>query len=64
MTGFVKHCDLEGNNCTLEPSPDSYMWFDELHLSEQVARVVACEFVTVVTGLSQYATYFGGGPDW
>ncbi len=45
-------------NCVLLPSPDSYLWRDFLHPSEQAGRVVAKEFLNVVSGNSKYATYF------
>ncbi|KAL1801735.1 hypothetical protein ACET3X_002077 [Alternaria dauci] len=40
--------------------PDSFMWYDVLHPSEQVQRVIACEFVNVVGGSSKWATYWSG----
>jgi len=58
VTGFIHHCDIHTGTCVDEPSPDSLMWYDELHLSEQTARVVAREFVKVVKGTSEYATYW------
>jgi phospholipase/lecithinase/hemolysin len=58
VTGFSHVCNLQGKNCTSSNSPDSFEWFDELHLSEQTARVVAKEFVSVLGGKSKYATYW------
>ena len=39
-------------------SPDSYMWWDGLHPSEQTARIIAREFVEVLNGTSKYAQYW------
>jgi hypothetical protein len=44
-----------GVRCT---SPDSYIWYDELHPSEQASRIVAREFLTVLSGKSKYSTYW------
>ncbi|PVI06255.1 carbohydrate esterase family 16 protein [Periconia macrospinosa] len=61
VTGFVKHCQGSGANqtCSRRESPDSYVWFDELHPSEQVDRVIAKEFGEVVKGVSRWAKYWG-----
>jgi phospholipase/lecithinase/hemolysin len=45
-------------NGTVNASPDSFMWYDELHPSEQTDRVIAREFVDVVKGNSKWATYW------
>ena len=58
VTGYVHHCNLSGADCTSEPSPDSFQWYDELHPTEQTERIVAKNFVDVVKGASQYATYW------
>jgi len=39
-------------------SKDSYMWYDELHPSEQTSRIVAKEFVGVLNRESKYAKYY------
>lgn len=39
-------------------SPDSFLWYDTLHPSEQTDRVIARTFVDVVSGSSEYATYW------
>ncbi|KAI8938436.1 hypothetical protein NX059_004329 [Plenodomus lindquistii] len=52
-------CDAPRINCTRSGSPDSFMWFDALHMSEQTSRVVAREFVKVMSGVSEYAEYWG-----
>ncbi|KAF2395719.1 hypothetical protein EJ06DRAFT_484672 [Trichodelitschia bisporula] len=43
---------------TASTSPDSYMWADALHPSQQVQRLVAQEFTRVVNGSSSYAAYW------
>ncbi|CAO2652808.1 Nn.00g022190.m01.CDS01 [Neocucurbitaria sp. VM-36] len=52
-------CDVEGKNCTLSKSPDSFMWYDVLHPSEQTSRIVAREFVGILGGRSKWARYWG-----
>ena len=59
VTGIIKQCNLQGQNCTMAPSPDSYLWYDELHPSEQADRVIAREFVGVLGGRSKWAKYWG-----
>ncbi|KAL2811619.1 GDSL lipase/esterase [Aspergillus granulosus] len=56
VTGFVSGC--LNSSCTSRSSWDSYMWYDELHPSEQTDRVIAREFVDVVVGNSKWATYW------
>ncbi|KAE8447780.1 hypothetical protein EG329_010174 [Mollisiaceae sp. DMI_Dod_QoI] len=52
-------CDLSGNNCVPSSiSLDHYMWYDELHPSQQTDEAIAKEFVNVVKGSSKYATYW------
>ena len=53
VTGYA-NVDGTGNPA----SPDSFMWYDELHPSEQTDRVIAREFVDVVKGNSKWATYW------
>ncbi|CAE7174737.1 hypothetical protein P3342_007831 [Pyrenophora teres f. teres] len=56
----VEHlCDANGKNCSSTNSPDSFMWYDPLHPSEQTSRVIAREFVSVLGGKSKYASYWG-----
>ena len=59
VTGVINECDVQGSNCVKHESPDSYLWYDELHPSEQTSRVVAREFVEVLGGNSKWATYWG-----
>lgn len=47
MTSFITAC---GSACDDSDVRDSYMWYDSLHPSEQTDRIVAREFVDLVTG--------------
>lgn len=60
VTGVVHRCDSTGANCTTNPIPDSFMWYDDLHPSEQTSRIIGREFVGVVNGISRWASYWGG----
>lgn len=60
VNGYVNHCNTTGMECVANSSPDSFLWYDELHPSEQTERVVAREFVSVVEGSSGWATYWSG----
>ncbi|RDI77215.1 hypothetical protein Vi05172_g12771 [Venturia inaequalis] len=56
VTSWINRCS--GNSCPGKLSPDSYLWYDELHPSEQADRNVAKEFVQVFKGGSRFATYW------
>jgi phospholipase/lecithinase/hemolysin len=58
--GFAHRCNVTGGDCVTSPSPDSFLWWDELHPTEQTERVIAKNFVDVVKGISKYATYYTG----
>lgn len=58
VQGVGKVCDVEGNNCKISASLDSFAWYDPLHPSEQTSRVVAKEFVSVLGGKSKFASYW------
>ncbi|KAK4997235.1 hypothetical protein LTR66_003320 [Elasticomyces elasticus] len=58
VTGFDQHCNFTGGNCVRSSNPDSFLWFDELHLSEQTARIIAQNFVNVIKGASKWAMYW------
>jgi phospholipase/lecithinase/hemolysin len=65
VQGFENVCreDAEGEYADCEKrfggdSPDSFMWFDELHPSTQTDRVIASEFIRVLGGQSTYAEYW------
>ncbi|KAJ3544437.1 hypothetical protein NM688_g5746 [Phlebia brevispora] len=67
-TGAIRSCVFQENenpddpgNCTVVTGSavDSYLWFDELHPSEQTDRVVAREIAAAIRGSSsKYATWF------
>lgn len=59
VTGIINQCDLQGKNCVAQPNKDSFLWYDELHPSEQTDRIVAREFVGVLGGQSKWAKYWG-----
>ncbi|KAF2091996.1 carbohydrate esterase family 16 protein [Saccharata proteae CBS 121410] len=56
VTGYSSSCKT-ASGATCE-DPDSFMWYDALHPSEQTDRVIARNFVDVVRGDSQWATYW------
>lgn len=58
VQGYNRHCNSTGGNCQTSSSPDSFLWFDALHPSEQTDRVIAREFVEVVKGTSRWASYW------
>ncbi|EME38434.1 carbohydrate esterase family 16 protein [Dothistroma septosporum NZE10] len=55
----AKHCNSTGTDCVVAESLDSYLWYDDLHPSEQTDRIIAREFLGVVKGESRWATYWG-----
>ncbi|KAK4496783.1 hypothetical protein PRZ48_012766 [Zasmidium cellare] len=57
VTGFIAQC-TSSNPCAGLTSPDSYMWYNNLHPSEQTDRVIARNFVDVIKGNSKWATYW------
>ncbi|KAG9561461.1 SGNH hydrolase, partial [Aureobasidium melanogenum] len=38
VTGYVNHCTTNGTDCVAASNPDSYLWYDPLHPSEQADR--------------------------
>ncbi|PYI07368.1 SGNH hydrolase [Aspergillus sclerotiicarbonarius CBS 121057] len=58
VTGYDHHCNVAGTECQTLPSPDSFLWYDQLHPSERTDQVIAEEFVKVVRGESRYAMYW------
>lgn len=60
VTDTVNHCTVNGTNCVASSSPDSFLWYDPLHPSEQAERVFARTFIDVVKGNSKWATYWSG----
>jgi hypothetical protein len=55
VTSSVYQC---GDACAASEVRDSYMWYDELHPSEQTDRIVAREFVNVVRGETKWARFW------
>lgn len=54
-------CDAAtGTICTAqtEIGLDHFLWYDELHPSQQTDKTIAAEFAKVVKGNSKYATYW------
>lgn len=62
VTGYMNHCTLNGTYCVRidNNNPDVFMWFDELHPSEQTWRVVAKIFARAIKGASEWAQYYSG----
>lgn len=58
VTGYINHCDLNGQACTRLENEESYLWYDELHPSEKADKIIADEFIQVVNGKSKWATYW------
>jgi phospholipase/lecithinase/hemolysin len=60
VTGQYYLCPALGGSCgtTSTLSLDHFMWYDELHPSEQSDKAIAKEFVKVVQGSSKYAAYW------
>lgn len=56
VTGYAAECP--NTTCTSKSSWDSYMWYDELHPSEQTDRIIAREFLEVLKGGSRWARYW------
>ena len=66
VTGSIAACEFElhggpvGGSCPLPvlgPAQDSFLWFDELHPSQQADRVVARELASAVRGNTRWATW-------
>ncbi|TKA69618.1 hypothetical protein B0A55_06777 [Friedmanniomyces simplex] len=61
---YEHHCDVAGEHCAYEydhEHPDSFMWWDELHPSGRVHRVIAREVVQALEGRFRYASYWSDG---
>jgi hypothetical protein len=56
VTGSIYGCAI--SSCPGLSSRDSFMWYDDLHPSEQTDRVIAREFVNVVNGVSSWTKYY------
>lgn len=57
VTGTVNQCTTNGT-CVAGSNPDSFLWYDALHPSEQAERGFARAFIDVVNGNSKWATYW------
>ncbi|VUC31421.1 unnamed protein product [Clonostachys rosea] len=57
VTGSYLGC-MESGCYYSNPHPDSFLWYDELHPSEQANRWFAKEFIEVVKGNSKMAKYW------
>ncbi|KAK4949651.1 hypothetical protein LTR10_011492 [Elasticomyces elasticus] len=58
---YDNHCNVNQTVCVKSDNgtnPDGFLWYDELHPSEQTDRVIARNFVQVLNGTSKYATYY------
>jgi hypothetical protein len=60
VTGQYFSCDITGASCSARTSVglSHFMWFDELHPSEPSDKAIALEFVKIINGTSEYATYW------
>jgi hypothetical protein len=56
VTGYVIECST--STCASLDARDRFMWYDELHPSEQTDRIIAREFVNAVSGQSDWTTYW------
>ncbi|KIX04773.1 uncharacterized protein Z518_05643 [Rhinocladiella mackenziei CBS 650.93] len=59
--GYENHCNVNQTSCVKRENgtnPDGFLWFDELHPSEQTDRLIARNFVEVLNGTSKYASYY------
>ncbi|RDW81495.1 SGNH/GDSL hydrolase family protein [Aspergillus mulundensis] len=55
VTSTVEQC---GSACDASDVRDSYLWYDDLHPSEQTDRIIAREFVKVVKGDTTWARFW------
>ncbi|PGH13853.1 hypothetical protein AJ79_03421 [Helicocarpus griseus UAMH5409] len=58
VTGYINHCNVDTSECHRLENPESFMWFDYSHPSERTERIIAQQFLDVVRGESEWATYF------
>ena len=61
VTGQYYLCDpVTGSDCVSQTDIGAahFMWYDELHPSQQTDEAIAKEFINVVKGTSKYATYW------
>lgn len=59
VTGQYYKCSVDSVTCvSAEGSEDGYLWYDELHPTQRVDQIIAREFIELVAGKSEYATYW------
>ncbi|KAL9079670.1 MAG: hypothetical protein Q9157_001446 [Trypethelium eluteriae] len=58
VTGYSDVCNANGTVCVESSNPDSYLWYNTLHPSQQTDRIIAQNFVDVVRGNGTWATYW------
>ena len=64
VTGYINHCNWQGEACDSSTpiangtGRNSFLWFDELHPSEQTDRIIAREFVKMIRGSTTWATFW------
>lgn len=60
VTGYYAHSNSTGGDVyDVNADPDSFLFYDGLHPSQQASRNVAKEMVATLTRSSKYATYYG-----
>ncbi|KAF5864380.1 hypothetical protein ETB97_007942 [Aspergillus alliaceus] len=59
VTGYINRCSLNGTECVRydNDNRDAFIWYDELHPSEQTWRSYAKNFVSIINGRSKWATH-------
>ncbi|KAB8237665.1 uncharacterized protein BDW43DRAFT_297351 [Aspergillus alliaceus] len=59
VTGYINRRSLNGTECVRydNDNRDAFMWYDELHPSEQTWRSYAKNFVSIINGHSKWATH-------
>lgn len=58
VTSYSHQCNADRTVCVDSDSPDSFLWYDYLHPSEQAGRTFAKVFLDTVKGSSRWATYW------
>jgi hypothetical protein len=60
VTGYNSHCSLDWQCDIYRPNDrDSFYWYDSLHPSEQVGRIIAREFAKIFKGEGKWTSFFG-----
>ncbi|KAK2756084.1 hypothetical protein FQN54_005491 [Arachnomyces sp. PD_36] len=58
VTGYINHCNVDMSECHRLDNPDSFLWYDYSHPSQRTSQVLAENFLDVVKGESEWATYW------